>query len=78
MKKPKGVSLEERLYERIQTAAKDKRESTSKWIEDAIYERFERMDKTVKETEDSVIIVAESPKPSISYSKDFRRKKKKT
>lgn len=49
MKKPKGVSLEESLYERVRIAAKKKRESASKWIEDAIYERFESMNATVKD-----------------------------
>jgi hypothetical protein len=50
MKKPQGVSLEVELFERVKVAAKTKRESASKWIEDAIYERFEALGEHMNET----------------------------
>lgn len=75
MKKPKGVSLEEDLFERVKVAAKTKRESASKWIEDAIYERFERV---VAETPHIPAPNGEKHKSRkrVSYSKSKKQTKK--
>ena len=67
MKKPKGVSLEESLFERVKVAAKNKRESASKWIEDAIYERFDRINESPNSHD-------RPPTKPVRYSKPRRKK----
>ena len=42
MKVPKSVSLDTQVIEQIKTAAKRKRESASKWLEDAALQRLDR------------------------------------
>lgn len=75
MKKPQGVSLEVELFERVKVAAKSKRESASKWIEDAIYERFDR----VQESPHSETMPTKNNKSArpVRYSKGSRRRTKK-
>jgi len=79
MKKPKGVSLEESLSVRVAAAALAKRESASKWIADAIYERFEREEARVKESPNMTAWITSNqaiPK-TVRYSKRRKKKRKK-
>lgn len=55
MKIPKGVSLDIEVIPRIVRAAKARRESTSKWLEDAALQRMEREANSIREQQPVMI-----------------------